>query len=71
MATTAPDIDKSTREERLEFVRRRFRCIANCETCGNCAFLRGRDAEDVYAEYIEGRMSFVEASMSHRGMKNK
>ena len=69
MATTAPDIDKSTREERLEFVRRRFRCIANCETCGNCAILRGRDAEEAYADYIEGRKSFAEASMALRGAK--
>ena len=69
MATTAPDIDKSTREERLEFVTRRFRCIANCETCGNCAILRGRDAEEAYADYIEGRKSFAEASMALRGAK--
>ncbi|MGM9802896.1 MAG: hypothetical protein ACI308_01830 [Muribaculaceae bacterium] len=66
MAESAPNIDNSTRSERLEYVRRRFRCIANCESCGNCAFLHGRDAEEAYADYIEGQCSFVEASMNIR-----
>ena len=67
MAKPAPDISQSTREERLHYVKQRFRCIANCETCGNCAILRGADAEDAYADYIEGRKSFVEVSMALRG----
>ncbi|MGN0230508.1 MAG: hypothetical protein ACI4BH_11950 [Muribaculaceae bacterium] len=69
MANPAPDISQSTRAERLDYVKQRFRCIANCETCGNCAILRGRDAEEAYADYIEGRKSFAEASMALRGAK--
>ena len=40
-----PDIETSTREERLEFIREEFKCLGNCPICGKCSFLRGRDAE--------------------------
>ena len=43
----APDIETSTREERLEFIREEFKCLGNCPICGKCSFLRGREAEDL------------------------
>ena len=61
-----PDIESSTREERLEFVRNEFRCLGNCPICGKCSFLRGREAEDLYADYIEGRRSFRDITAEHR-----
>ena len=36
-----PDIETSTREERLEFIREEFRCLGNGPICGKCNFLRG------------------------------
>ena len=63
---TAPDIETSTREERLEFIREEFRCRGNCPICGKCSFLRGREAEDLYADYIEGRRTFREITTEHR-----
>ena len=62
----APDISTSTREERLAFVRDEFRCLHNCEICGKCAFLRGREAEEIYMDYIEGRRPFMEITFEQR-----
>ena len=62
----APDIETSTREERLEFIREEFNCLGNCPICGKCSFLRGREAEDLYADYIEGHRSFRDITTEHR-----
>ena len=35
----APDIETSTREERLEFIREEFKCLGNCPICEKCSFL--------------------------------
>ena len=60
-----PDIETSTSEERLEFIREEFKCLGNCPICGKCSFLRGREAEDLYADYIEGHRTFRELSLIH------
>ena len=62
----APDIATSTKAERLAYINEKFRCIANCAICGNCKILRGMSADEAYAEYIEGRSTFVEVSMTLR-----
>ena len=62
----APDIHNSTKEERLEYVLDKWRCCNNCEICGKCSILRGRDAEIVYEEYIEGRCSYMEITLKIR-----
>ena len=61
-----PDIETSTMEERLEFIREEFKCLGNCPICGKCCFLRGREAEDLYADYIDGQRSFLEITTEHR-----
>lgn len=33
---TPPDINNSTREERLDYVRSKWECMHNCELCGKC-----------------------------------
>ncbi len=62
----APDIHNSTREERLEYLRDAWKCLGNCEICGKCSVLKGRDEEKVYSDYIEGRRSYIEISMELR-----
>lgn len=62
----APDIESSTREERLAYVQDRWRCLCSCELCGKCSILKGRDAEIVYEEYIEGRKSYREVTLEIR-----
>ena len=61
-----PSIEVSTREERLAYVLGQWRCLHNCELCGKCSLLRGREAEVVYADYIEGRRSYMEITFEIR-----
>ena len=68
MEMTAPEIETSTREERLGFIRDEFKCLGNCPICGKCSFLRGREAEDIYSEYIDGLRSFREITAEHRNI---
>lgn len=60
---TPPDISRSTRAERLDFIIHAFRCLADCDNCGHCQFLHGRNAVDVYHDYIEGVRSFCDVTM--------
>ncbi len=59
---TAPDIEHSTREERLAFVQDQWKCLHNCELCGNCRILKGRNEEKLYADYIEGKRSYLDVT---------
>lgn len=66
---SAPDIATSSKEERQAFIKEQFRCKGECRECGNCAFLRGRIAEDLYTDYIEGKRSFTQITIAHREAK--
>ena len=59
-------IKDTTREERIAFLRERFRCLADCDLCGNCILLHHRDAEDVYADYIDGLRPFADITRELR-----
>ena len=54
---TAPNIESSTREERLDYVLNEWKCLHNCEICGKCHVLKGRNEEILYADYIDGKRS--------------
>ena len=59
-------IEQSTREERRAFVLDAWKCLHDCESCGKCRVLRGKDAEILYADYIEGRRAYMEITMEIR-----
>lgn len=61
-----PHIEQSTREERRAFVLDAWKCLCDCESCGKCRVLRGKDAEILYADYIEGRRAYMEITMEIR-----
>jgi len=61
-----PKISSSTKEERANFIRKEFECLHNCEICGKCSFLKGRAAEEIYKDYIEGNRSFMEITIEQR-----
>ena len=63
---TSPDILGSAEDERRDFIKRRFPCIADCDMCGNCAVFRGKTPEMAYSDYIIGKRSFVEVSADYR-----
>ena len=62
----APEITQSDRDERARFIRERFRCIADCDQCGNCEGLHHQEAGLVVADYIAGRRSYTEILISLR-----
>lgn len=63
---TPPSIKQSTREERVEYVRNTWQCMHNCELCGKCHILRDRDAETLYADYIEGKRTYLDITLEIR-----
>ena len=62
----APNIEDSTKEERRAFVNEAWECLHDCEACGKCRILKGRDAETLYAEYIEGNRSYMDVTLEIR-----
>ena len=63
---TAPSIESSTREERLDYVLNEWRCLHNCELCGKCHVLKGRNEEQLYADYIDGKRSYMDITLEIR-----
>lgn len=63
---TPPEITESTAEERRAYIKERFPCIADCDMCGLCKVVHGKDAETAYADYIQGNRTFFEASEDYK-----
>ncbi|MDD7303150.1 MAG: hypothetical protein SPF56_10090 [Bacteroidaceae bacterium] len=56
----APKIDFSDREERLQYVLERYKCMApRCGHCGSCGMPDELRPEEVFDDYIEGKVEFV------------
>ena len=64
--TTAPDIMNSTAEERRNYIKEKYPCIADCDMCGICAVFHGKDAEAAYEAYIRGERTFEEVSADYK-----
>ena len=62
----APYIVDSTVEERREFIKKKYPCIADCDSCGLCKAFRGRDAEHAFEDYISGKRSFIDVSADYK-----
>lgn len=62
----APDIGRSTVEERRIYIKDRFPCIADCDMCGLCKVFRGKDPEVAYEDYIRGEKTFEAVSEYYR-----
>ena len=60
----APSITESTKEERLEYIRKQYACRSDCESCGLCAVLKGKAPELAFGEYIEGNVELTEIRLS-------
>lgn len=67
---TAPNIESSTREERLDYVLNEWRCLHNCEICGKCHVLKGRSEEKLYADYIDGKRSYMDITLESEATDN-
>ena len=62
----APDILKSTAEQRRDYIKTKYPCISDCDMCGLCNVFHGKDPENAYDDYIMGRRSFQEVSEDYR-----
>ena len=61
-----PKIECSTPEERRAYVLDVWKCLHDCGACGKCRTLKGQDAEILYADYIEGKRSYVDITLEIR-----
>ncbi len=62
----APDLLTSTSDERRNYIKNRFPCIADCDMCGLCSVFHGKDPEIAYAAYIQGKRTFDEVSSDYK-----
>ena len=62
----APDIINSTEQERRDYIKQRFPCVADCDMCGLCKVFHGKDAQTAYADYIQGKRTFLEVSEDYK-----
>lgn len=53
------EIGNSTEEERRQYIKNTFRCIADCDMCGLCTVLHGKDPEVAYVDYISGKRDYL------------
>lgn len=58
-------IKDTTREERIEIVRRSLSCESGCENCSGCA-LGVDDPFKMFAPYIDGKMEIREINQRFR-----
>ena len=61
-----PKIENSTKEERLAYVLETWKCLHCCDECGKCRILKGRYVEVLYADYIEGKRSYMDITLEIR-----
>ncbi len=61
----APEIAGSSVEERREFIKNRFPCVADCNMCGLCKVFHGKDPECAYDDYIYGKRSYIDVSKDY------
>ena len=53
---TAPNVHESTIEERREYIKNRYPCIV----------FHGKDPENAYDDYINGKRSFMDVSEDYK-----
>ena len=63
---TPPPIEQSTQEARRAYVLDAWKCLHDCESCGKCRIRKGKDAETLYADYIEGKRSYMDVTLELR-----
>lgn len=64
-------IANTTREERIEIIRRSLDCGGGgCENCSGCGVFAGVDPNDMYKPYIDGEMEIREINMAFRAGYN-
>ena len=55
-----PHILNSTPQERLTYVQEQWECLGHCPSCGKCHILKGKDASELYQDYILGIRPYMD-----------
>lgn len=63
----APEINSSTREERENYIKTTYKCIANCDMCGLCQIFHGKQPEVVFSDYIDGKREYLSVAADYKG----
>ncbi len=63
---TPPRIEDSSAEERRAYVLDAWKCLNDCSECGKCRILKGKAAETIYADYINGKRSYMDVTIEMR-----
>ena len=61
-----PKIENSTPEERRAYGVEAWKCLHDCEACGKCRILKGKDAEVLYVDYIGGKRTYMDVTLELR-----
>ncbi|MGN0233052.1 MAG: hypothetical protein ACI4B5_01355 [Bacteroidaceae bacterium] len=64
--TQPPHIHHSTREERTNYVKKQWECLGHCPSCGKCHLLKGKDATELYQDYINGIRPYLDITLEIR-----
>lgn len=64
--TVIPDIKDSTKKERESYIKDRFKCISDCDSCGICVMYKNQDPLLVYKDYIDGVRDFQDITNDYR-----
>lgn len=65
----SPKIEESSIEERRAYVLNAWKCLHDCEACGKCRILKGKDPETLYADYINGVRSYMDITLELRNKR--
>ena len=59
-------VNDMTRDERIAYVDEQWKCLNHCPSCGKCHILKGRDPETLYADFIDGKRSYMDITLEIR-----
>ena len=51
---------------RRQFVKEQWKCMNHCPSCGKCRILKGKDPEELYADFIDGKRTYMDITLKIR-----
>ena len=51
---------------RRQFVKEQWKCMNHCPSCGKCRILKGKDPEELYADFIDGKRTYMDITLEIR-----
>ena len=67
--TCLSDTERLERKQqylRRQFVKEQWKCMNHCPSCGKCRILKGKDPEELYADFIDGKRTYMDITLEIR-----